>query len=74
MCKNSTANNNWCKSEAEIVQFLKDTPFFFVHQQTHVQADMFSDSKKIEGFPYFGDSKNYFPTVWTQRSIDYGPI
>ena len=35
-CRNTPENNNWCKSRSEIENFLKDNPFFFIHQHTHV--------------------------------------
>lgn len=35
-CKNSTANNNWCKSREETAKFMDAYPFFFIHQQTYV--------------------------------------
>lgn len=71
-CKNTTANNNWCKSKEEIEDFLRDTPEYFVHMHTLVQEDIFKDHSLIEQFPYNGDRENYFPTVQQMGSIDYG--
>lgn len=36
---------------------------------------MFEDATDyIAGFPYYGDKKNYFPTISKQLSKDYGAI
>ena len=61
-CKNSTANGNRCKSPEEIKRYLEGKDFFFIHQHTYVESDMFRESDKVNEFPYFGDRDNYFPT------------
>lgn len=35
---------------------------------------MFEDSPYIEGFPYYGDKANYFPTRASMTSYNFGPI
>ena len=50
-CQNTSVKN--CSSDAEIEQFLARTPFYFVHQQTDVLRDTWSD----------GNNASYFPTA-----------
>ena len=35
---------------------------------------MFDDHELISKFPYYGDTKKYFPTVTSQGSINYGKL
>ena len=62
-CKNTTENGNWCKPMDEIVNFVKTKDFYFIHQQTQVVPDMYSDHKDVDEFPHNGDRENYFPTT-----------
>ena len=73
-CKNTTANNQWCKPYDEIDQFLREHPTFFVHQETRVQNDIFEDHEIVDQYPYFGDKENYYPTLKSMTSYNYGPI
>lgn len=73
-CKNTTENQNWCKSLDETDAFLRTHPAYFAHQVTRVESKIFSDSPEINGFPYYGDDENYFPTLSTQTSYNFGPI
>lgn len=73
-CKNTTENGNWCKSWDETDEMLRTHPAYFAHQVTRVESKIFSDSPEIEGFPYYGDDENYFPTLATMTSYNFGPI
>ena len=35
---------------------------------------MFDDSPAVDVFPYMGNRQDYFPTVSTLRSLDFGPV
>lgn len=71
---NSWVNENWCKPPDEIDAWLLDNPAYFVHMQTLVQEGMFATDGDIDGFPYYGDKSNYFPTKAELASIDFGQI
>ena len=71
-CKNSTENNNWCKSKDEIDDFLRNKAFFFVHMRTFVQEDVYPGHSAIDFYPHDGSEDNYFPTVSSYGSIKYG--
>ena len=73
-CKDRPGKKYRCEEPETIRQWIAKHPFFFVIQQTNVKYDMFSDSNKVNEFPYNGDTKNYFPTIRNYKSIDYGKI
>ena len=63
-CRNTTENNNWCKSKDIIDEFLHTNPQYFVYQKTYFDKDIFKGDPEIEIFPYFGDHENYYPTIY----------
>ena len=71
-CKNSTENNNWCKSKDEIDHFLRNRATFFVHMVTYVQEDVYPGHRAVNFYPHNGDEDKYFPTVTSYGSIKYG--
>lgn len=73
-CKNTTANNNWCKSKDDIDDFLRVYPQFFLTMNTHVHEDIYKDHPLVEQFPYNGEEKTYFPTVYELNSIKFGTL
>lgn len=72
-CKNTTENNNWCKTHDQIDEFLTVYPEYFVHQVTRVSSEVYQDHPSVQGFPYFG-SKDYFPTIQDTHSYKFGPV
>ena len=56
---------DWCKSKSEIDAFLNEHPQYFVHQETHIQSNIWENDKIINQHPYYGDKANYFPTMKT---------
>ena len=74
-CKNSTANNNWCKEHDEVDEWLKVRPQYFAYQKTVVQQDIFQENKEVvDNHPYYGDESKYFPTIKLMTSYKFGPI
>ena len=41
-----------CNSSAEISSWLEDNPIYFIMQKSHVEADMFEDSKRTQKWPH----------------------
>lgn len=62
-CKNSTDNDNWCKTKDEIAEWLLSHPRYFLSQETKAQGRIFADDPVVNKFPYYGDKENYFPTI-----------
>lgn len=68
-------NGKVCKSRSEIRSWLSDNPAFFIHQVSHVEPDMFSDNEKMKKWPHsVRPIKDYYPTIVSQGSIDFGTI
>lgn len=42
-CRNTTENQNWCKSHEEIHEWLKHHVQYFTHQQTSIMSDIWED-------------------------------
>ena len=53
-CRNTTDNNNWCKSKSEIDAFLKTRASFFININTFVQESIFSGDSRLDRFPHNG--------------------
>lgn len=73
-CKNTDANGNWCKPKREVDVWLKTKAQYFVYQDTRVQSDIWEDNKIVDEHPYYGDKSNYFPTLKSMNSYNFGPI
>ena len=62
-CRNSTENADWCHKPEEIDEWLGNHVQYFVLQDTRVQSRIWEDDPIVSEFPYYGDEKNYFPTL-----------
>ena len=73
-CKNTTENNNWCKTPDEIDDWLAVHIQYFMHQETRFSAEIWANHPLVDEHPYFGDEDNYFPTIKSFKSYNYGQI
>ena len=67
-CKNTTENNQWCKTKDETDAWLEFRNHVFVHRETRVNKEIWADSPTTE------DPKNYFPTISQQYDHNWGPL
>ena len=63
-----------CASEDEIESFLKNNPFFFVHQEMITQTQIWSHSQEIMNFPHLGNASGYYPAKAIMKSTGYGAV
>ena len=54
-------------------EFLDTHPFFFIHQHTIFQPNLFEGDPELNKWPHT-ETKEYFPTLSTQKSIEYAAI
>ena len=64
-----------CANDSEFSKFLDRSPFFFIHQEMHVQSDMFEDSPYIKLWPHNSTSVDeYHPTKAVMKSQEFKTI
>ena len=73
-CRNSTANEKWCKPPEIIDEWLSDHVQYFVLQDTRVQSKIWEDHPVVQQFPYYGDEENYFPTLRQMKEQTFNII
>ena len=68
-------NGKKCKTSAEINEWLKQHPLYFLSQTTSFQSKMFEDSNLTKRWPHnLKPKEDYSPTEAGFQSVDFGTI
>lgn len=73
-CDENKHPDGWCKTKDETDAWLAKHPQYFIQQETIVQSEIWKDDPIVADHPVYDDVENYFPTLNTMSSTNFGPI